>query len=277
MEEAQALLEDWQRRLPDSCQSRTTGALRSTVHLQIMYHLTWMQLGRATLLNAVKLHLRKGTGALDSDMTPAQATLIGFCKRSANAVISSILELRDHGQIAFFSHMDFQSCSSAVTLLLLIGILETDAYSSQTMMSAFEVLGLMGEKSEYARRGTSIVRQLVNVLDSIGIGGPAKMLQHGTCPLASIASHMTAAAGSGAIAPTILGFEISQKATHQESRQPLAGATNDGLDATQASLQYPGINDYDLLTVLNPELEAWIDNYFTSDIDFFRLSSLDYV
>ncbi|KAH7113011.1 fungal-specific transcription factor domain-containing protein [Dactylonectria estremocensis] len=271
LQQAQCLLEEWQRSLPACCQAYDLTALRSTIHLQIMYHMTWMRLGRMPLLAAVKSRLQKESDVLGSGKAPAQSSLLKLCTSSASAVIDLILELRDHGQIAFFSHLDLQSCSSAVTLLLLVRILDPDAASLDRLQEALAVLDLMSERSQYAKRGTQLVRQLYEVLNSPTPEGLMQSREGSAHPSEPTASH-----------------QLEGQLLHEMSEDHLSPDNSTGVDemvagrfdieegnaVSEGGSQFSG-NDDALSLALGSEFESWLNSYSAPDLYFFGFDGLD--
>lgn len=125
-----------------------------------------MQLGRMSLLAKVKYRLQKGTSYHGYNHGQEKDSITDFCITSANTVVELILELQSNGQLAFFSHTDLQSCSSAITLLLLAKLLDPGAVSSMTLQAGLGVLESMGQRSKYANSGYRLLRQLYDAVES---------------------------------------------------------------------------------------------------------------
>ncbi|KAG5655306.1 hypothetical protein KAF25_010458 [Fusarium avenaceum] len=273
LQQAQHLLTKWQEDLPTSCRSYDSHSTRPNIHLQIMYHMTWMQLGRTSLLFIAKASLRKVPDKVKPASSQSESTLSKLCATSARAVVDLILDLRNHGQIAFFSHLDLQSCSSSITLLLLARVLDEDVISLEKIQETLGVLDLMSEKSQYAKRGTRLVRQLYEALNP---------------PMSS-----TKGQERDSIAPT-LDFTITKR---QLNGALLDGSLEDGpltdhidhmddidgmgvqrVDTEDFNSTHDPVHEIDddfMTSTFGSDLEAWLNTYSTPDLYFFGFDGLD--
>lgn len=158
-------LEDWKQSLPAHLVALDPVSLRATAHLDIMYQMIWIYIGRAALLRLVRqrLHHRPEGSRQKPHLTPNAATqeLAERCTRAAHAVIEWIDLLSHHNRLAKFSYTDFHSCSSAIIVLLLNEVLRAsrDLHSS-SIEHGINALRFMASGGQLAKDALHLVERL---------------------------------------------------------------------------------------------------------------------
>ncbi|KAJ9643659.1 hypothetical protein H2204_001804 [Knufia peltigerae] len=152
-------LEGWKQSLPAHLVALDTLSLRATAHLDIMYQIIWIYIGRAALLRLVRKRLRQSDGGGKSDLSTTEK-LADKCVNAAHSIIEWIDLLSSHNKLAKFSWTDFHSCSSAIIVILLNEVLRTRDLSSSTIDHGIDALRFMASGSRLARDGLHLVERL---------------------------------------------------------------------------------------------------------------------
>lgn len=164
-------LEMWNTNLPTELRSQDCEFARANIHLQIMYNMIWVDLGRRSLLSTVKQALSPAVARYTSrsiDNSKQQSRLAALCVSSAQAVLELIQSLRHLDMLASFSHTDFNACSSAVVLMLLDSALHHRSdYSSTLIQYGIETMEILASGNDYARKGVRLVKRFHKMLGKL--------------------------------------------------------------------------------------------------------------
>lgn len=161
-------LQSWLEKLPDSLRSYDSHNMRATVHLQLMYHITWLDVGRRPLLSLVKAAIHSQPGFSDASAKHQQVRqLARLCASSAHTILRLIQTLRQTQMLASFSHTDFHACSSAIVVVLLDAILHPRPGVTDTIVAGVDTLEMLAKSNDYAQRGFNLVRRFCTTLSSV--------------------------------------------------------------------------------------------------------------
>lgn len=216
------------------------------------------------LLALVKSRLQKEGPTAVPATPPKLPSLAQLCIESASAVIDLILELEHHGQIAFFSHMDLHSCSSAVTLLILAKTLHPDSAPLGKIDSALEILNSISERSQCAKRGTRLIRQLYEVLHLSQSNAPI-LSQDNSNPTLDLTAPECQA--------TVSLFNGAEPRGQNALIPSLSAQQGNGVSGDE--YQCPGYNNNVSAFGLGAEFESWLNDFSAPDIYFFGFDGFD--
>lgn len=168
-------LEAWNQNLPSELRSQESVNARANIHLQVMYNMIWVELGRPSLLSTVKQALntaanRRYTGS--SVANPEQRSrLAALCVSSAQTVLELIQSLRHLDMLASFSYTDFHACSSAAVLMLLDSALHHQSdYAVSLIKFGIETMEFLASGNNYACKGVRLVKRFCNMLGKVTSG-----------------------------------------------------------------------------------------------------------
>ena len=155
-------LEDWKQSLPAHLMALDTVSLRATAHLDIMYQMIWIYIGRAALLRLVRQRLHEIDGGRKSDRAtnPVTPKLAERCTNAAYTIIEWIELLSSHNRLAKFSYTDFHSCSSAIIVLLLNEVFHARDTSSSSIDHGMDALRFMASGGQLAKDALHLVERL---------------------------------------------------------------------------------------------------------------------
>ncbi|KIW80706.1 hypothetical protein Z517_07322 [Fonsecaea pedrosoi CBS 271.37] len=173
LNEIRTLLEQWKDRLPPSILDHSKAQVRATLHLDMMYQMVWVDLGRRTLLDLVKNHLKGQHGGVPhgretGEQTPVQRELSTRCVGAALKVLEAIATLHRRSLLARFSYTDLHSCISATVILLLGSIQHEESEQLPSFQHAIdqgmEALDFLAGGDKNAGHGYKLVRLLQNTV-----------------------------------------------------------------------------------------------------------------
>ncbi|OAG40115.1 hypothetical protein AYO21_05593 [Fonsecaea monophora] len=173
LNEIRTLLEQWKDRLPPSILDHSKAQVRATLHLDMMYQMVWVDLGRRTLLDLVKNHLKGQHGGVPhgretGEQTPVQRELSTRCVGAALKVLEAIATLHRRSLLARFSYTDLHSCISATVILLLGSIQHEESEELPSFQHAIdqgmEALDFLAGGDKNAGHGYKLVRLLQNTV-----------------------------------------------------------------------------------------------------------------
>ncbi|KAK5557122.1 hypothetical protein LTR46_004933 [Exophiala xenobiotica] len=155
-------LEKWKQSLPAHLVALDTASLRANAHLDIMYQMIWIYIGRGALLRLVRKRLHQNGGGKSSDLIMDSATrkLAERCTNAAYTIIEWIDLLSIHNRLAKFSYTDFHSCSSAVIVLLLSEIFHAQNLYSSSIDRGVDALHFMASGGQLAKDALHLVERL---------------------------------------------------------------------------------------------------------------------
>ncbi|KAK5027861.1 hypothetical protein LTS07_006736 [Exophiala sideris] len=157
-----SILEDWKRSLPTHLVALDDASLRANAHLDIMYEMTWIYIGRAALLRLVRkrLHKTAEVSEFDRSTNPRGQELSERCAKAGYTIIVWINLLRSRKKLAKFSYTDFHSCSSAIIILLLNDVLHPQNSYSSLIENGIDALRFMAGGSQLAKDALHLVERL---------------------------------------------------------------------------------------------------------------------
>lgn len=165
-----SLLESWKQSLPLHLSVYDEKSLRSNAHLDLMYHLIWVYLGRSALLSLARVRLQSSHAACEAhvDADPATEQLIAKCMDGATRILEIIALLHNRNRLAKFSSSDLHSCSSAIIILLLGGLVYPSkpdlSPESSTISNGIEALRFLASGNTLAKDALSLVERFqINV------------------------------------------------------------------------------------------------------------------
>lgn len=141
--------------LDDTC-------LRASAHLDIMYQMIWIYIGRGSLLRLAcgRPHQPSGARRPELPASSVSCKLSERCTDAAYAIIEWIDLLRNRNRLAKFSHTDFHSCSSAIIALLLKEVIDPHNRYSSSIERGIEALHFMASGSQLAKDALHLVERL---------------------------------------------------------------------------------------------------------------------
>ncbi|KAH9907424.1 fungal-specific transcription factor domain-containing protein [Xylariomycetidae sp. FL2044] len=138
---------------------------RANFHLSLNYYLTWVTMGRISLVQVVKSRLRYHFQQepepmdIDEDLE----SLSTSCVKAAYKILGLFEELLRSGNLARFSFVDVQGCSSATIISLLAGILERSSSYEKKINFGLDCLRMMVEGNVAAKTGLGFVEALQTI------------------------------------------------------------------------------------------------------------------
>ncbi|OAP56377.1 hypothetical protein AYL99_09556 [Fonsecaea erecta] len=155
-------LEEWKRSLPVHLVTQDDTTLRVTAHLDIMYQMIWIYIGRGASLRLARERIRQLDGVSDPKlpMIPVSQKLSERCTDAACTIVEWIDLLRSRKRLAKFSHTDFHSCSSAIIALLLNEMRDPHMRYRSAIERGIEALRFMASGSQLAKDALRLVEGL---------------------------------------------------------------------------------------------------------------------
>lgn len=155
-------LEKWKESLPAHLAALDAASLRANAHLDIMYQMIWIYIGRGALLRLVRKRLHRKDGGRYSDLTKDSPTpkLAERCTNAACTIIEWIDLLSIHHRLAKYSHTDFHSCSSAIIVLLLSEVFHAQKLYSSSIDRGIDALRFMASGGQLAKDALHLVERL---------------------------------------------------------------------------------------------------------------------
>ncbi|RMD40232.1 hypothetical protein DV735_g4898, partial [Chaetothyriales sp. CBS 134920] len=161
-----SLLESWKQSLPAHLLVTEDISLRATAHLDILYHLTWINLGKTSTLRLVRSRLHHATADSPTGKFPATVhslqsqELSERCTQAAVAIIEWVDLLRSRKRLSKFSFTDFHSCSSAIIVLLLKAVLQPQEQWLSLIARGIDALRFIASDNKLARDALYLVERL---------------------------------------------------------------------------------------------------------------------
>lgn len=156
-------LESWKQAVPSPSFIVQNSSMRATAHLDMMYHMIWLSVGRKSLLGLVRRQLRRSTASdiIDSDSVLRCQELSERCAKAAKTIIEWITLLYSRNLLARFSFTDFHSCSSGVIILLLHAFLHPEDDWEPPVTRGIQALHFMAHGSQLANDAHRLAQQLL--------------------------------------------------------------------------------------------------------------------
>ncbi|KAF5240314.1 hypothetical protein FANTH_9574 [Fusarium anthophilum] len=229
--------------VPINASKSLAPSLRADAHLQILYHMIWVNIGRGATLRLVRQSLQPASVSMASGDQEAYLTsqrLVEQCREAATMIINWIGQMHHRGLLAKYSFTDFHTCSSATIVLLLYSVLHP-THNSLPITQGITALQYMAEGSRLAMNALQLIERLQEAI-------------HKSSTVKVSAPTMSQPSLSG----IVVGQNLSQN-------QPISSAGNIPFDST---------SDYEssILPVnqtLFPDLEPWLLEYSDQDLLLF--------
>ncbi|KAF5546159.1 linoleate diol synthase [Fusarium phyllophilum] len=218
-------------------------SFRADAHLQIIYLLIWVTVGRGATLRLVRQTLQPPSVSMALGVQEAylrSQRLVEKCIEAATMIINWITQLHHRALLAKYSFTDFHTCSSATIVLLLHSLLYP-TYDSLPITQGINALKFMAEGSRLAMNALRLIERLQEAIQkssSVEVSG----------------SPMNQPSLSG----MVVGLDLSQI-------QPFGSAGNLPLASTS------NYESFILPTnqTLFPDLEPWLLEYSDQDLMLF--------
>ncbi|KAM3524045.1 hypothetical protein NHJ13051_004758 [Beauveria bassiana] len=137
---------------------------RPHAHLNILYNLNWVAIGRGALLRLVRRQIRSSTAdtmSLGDDGTHLRSQELAHrCTEAASTITDWIVQLQSRNLLAKFSFMDLHACSSAVIILLLNVLLHPDNHQLLAVSHGIDALRFMAGGSMLATKALRLAERL---------------------------------------------------------------------------------------------------------------------
>ncbi|KAM3484169.1 hypothetical protein MY8738_002437 [Beauveria namnaoensis] len=137
---------------------------RPHAHLNIVYNLNWVAIGRGALLRLVRRQIRPSTAdnmSLGDDGTHLRSQELAHrCTEAASTITDWIVQLQSRNLLAKFSFMDLHACSSAVIILLLNVLLHPDNHQLLAISHGIDALRFMAGGSMLATKALRLAERL---------------------------------------------------------------------------------------------------------------------
>ncbi|KAJ6162170.1 C6 transcription factor [Penicillium canescens] len=157
-------LESWKQSVQAHLLFTQESSFRANAHLDIMYNMIWVNIGRGATLRLVRRRLYPVVADSRSsecdEMYLRSQKLAERCTESATIVIDWIEQLHSRNLLARFSFTDFHTCSSAVIVLLLNALLRTPCHQLLPISRGIEALRFMANGSTLAMNALRLVERL---------------------------------------------------------------------------------------------------------------------
>lgn len=127
--------------------------------------MVWVYLGRSAILSLARMRLQssRATGEAHVDADPATEQLIAKCMNGATRILEIMALLHGRNRLAKFSYSDLHSCSSAIIILLLGGLVYPSkpnaSPESSTISNGIEALRFLASGNTLARDALSLVER----------------------------------------------------------------------------------------------------------------------
>jgi hypothetical protein len=158
-------LQEWNDRLPKALSDLRIESPRANAHLRFQYHVVWMQLGQAGLIQRVRRNLGLSAklgflvigqeGDADGHEISSQAV------KSAYTIVAIIDYLRTREQLAQFSYTDFFACAYATVVIILHSFLDPMPEAAQRVSVAITALRDMASGNLKAKAGLQYIESLL--------------------------------------------------------------------------------------------------------------------
>lgn len=231
-------LETSRQSIPAYLLTAEESSFRPNAHLNILYDMIWVTIGRGALLRLVRgrLHpLATDTiGLGDDGMQLRSEELAQRCTKAATTVTEWIVRLQSRNLLARFSFTDLHTCSSAVIVLLLNAFLRPADHQLSAVTRGIDALHFMADGSTLAMNALRLVERL----------------QQGIYQATGLANTETIPSREPSLVPP-LGPHFSHDSTLGVDRDTLSGVPlNDSIGNNAASDVTP--LDLSLFTDLEP-------------------------
>ncbi|KAM3540196.1 hypothetical protein ARSEF1564_006888 [Beauveria bassiana] len=137
---------------------------RPHAHLNILYNLNWVAIGRGALLRLVRRQIRSSTAdtmSLGDDGTHLRSQELAHrCTEAASTITDWIVQLQSRNLLAKFSFMDLHACSSAVIILLLNVLLHPHNHQLLAISHGIDALRFMAGGSMLATKALRLAERL---------------------------------------------------------------------------------------------------------------------
>ncbi|CAI7631108.1 unnamed protein product [Penicillium pancosmium] len=157
-------LESWKESVPAHLLFAEGPSFRASAHLNIMYNMIWVNIGRGATLRLVRRRLYPIAADYKDlncdDLFLRSQKLAERCTESAANIINWIVQLHSRKLLAKFSFTDFHTCSSAVIVLLLNAVIRSPYHQTLPITQGIEALRFMASGSELAMNALLLVERL---------------------------------------------------------------------------------------------------------------------
>ncbi|CAG8022344.1 unnamed protein product [Penicillium nalgiovense] len=183
-------LESWKKSVPAHFLLAQESTFRANAHLDIVYNMIWVNIGRGATLRLVRRRLYpimadSRSSECDKIYLRSQK-LAERCKESAIIVVNWIGQLHSRNLLATFSFTDIHTCSSAVIVLLLHVLLRPSYHQLLPISCGIEALGFMANGSTLAMNALRLVERLQEgVYKATGMAGRDGILDQQLSSLAT--------------------------------------------------------------------------------------------
>ncbi|KAI5461595.1 fungal-specific transcription factor domain-containing protein [Mariannaea sp. PMI_226] len=159
-------LQYWKRTLHPDLQRLDAEYMRANTHLQIHYHLCWINLGQVDLMKAMQMYLggqQGGDNIAEAKKSDAPSmTLLASCVDSAYKILDLIERLRQWQKLETFSHTDFYACLIATTVVLLDSIIHPHKKAASRVSMALVALRYIAAGNNHTRKGLDYIEGLLD-------------------------------------------------------------------------------------------------------------------
>ncbi|KAJ5613209.1 transcriptional regulator family: Fungal Specific TF [Penicillium lagena] len=258
----------WKEDLPPALQAFDQDCLRANVHLQLQYHIVWVCLGRAALLQLVRRSIM--SKETETNKNPVESTPLGLdltypCVRSAYEIIDLIGLLRRYQQLARFSHTDFRTCCCATIIVILDSILYPTVRASSKAAEAFDALQYMTFGNEHARSSLKYIESFLEIVNS------ALAKFHCRQPLQSTFHRSSEVRGFDSCSTS---DEKNNRRDDHENSSPMAGSNLETMQEWRSEGGNPcqrAVADFDGLEFGLDNIEALLNDCPPMDLHFLGL------
>ncbi|KAF5615114.1 C6 transcription factor [Fusarium sp. NRRL 52700] len=218
-------------------------SFRADAHLQILYHMIWINIGRGATLRLVRQSLQPTSASMaleDQEAYLRSQRLVEQCREAATMIINWIGQLHHRGLLAKYSFTDFHTCSSATIVLLLHSLLYP-THDSLPISQGINALQFMAEGGRLAMNALRLIERLQEAIRKSSSD--------------NVFSYTIAQAS---LSEMVVGQDLSQN-------QPIGGTGN---------LPYESTSNYESSILLSnqtlfPDLEPWLLQYSDQDLMLF--------
>lgn len=243
--------------------------MRANIHLQIMYNMIWLELGRTPLLDLVKQGTnRRNSTTFNSPETEQRIRLAKLCTSSAQEMLRLIHLLRQAGMLASFSYTDFHACSSAVVLLLVDSILHPRLRIADIVGRGIETLDMLAAGNEYAQQGVTLVKRFCNMLSKFSPGSSVSSISWRTQP--SMQTEEWAhprPGGQRASHESFLADTVSSVSHSSVQSTTMSDALD--LDRSFEAADFAALD-----AIVGTESDLWNDDQMSQDLYFFGFADV---
>jgi hypothetical protein len=163
-------LKQWKRSLPPTLKLELihprTSSYRATFHLYLNYYFVRIAMGKISVVAEVRSYLKSHfAGGGQHIVEEHSHHLAEACIKAAKKILRLYEDVRRTGNLTRFSFTDFQGCSVATSLVLLVGILVRDSDYDRHVNFGLDSLRKMAEGNATATAGLKFVEALQSVAE----------------------------------------------------------------------------------------------------------------